>query len=98
MKMNELADQLQMLPDKILKLRKVLFVALVIVLYVFVALRVNVLSGAQPNQKAIASQESTIPPEPQIDQATVNKIKQLQNNSVSVQALFNEARQDPFQE
>lgn len=80
----------------LLRFRVVIFLAIVAVVYAFVVFRIHTLSDAQPNQSNIASQ--TTVPQPHIDQATVDKINQLQNNSVSVQALFNQARQNPFQE
>lgn len=75
-----------------------LFVLLVIVVYGYVSWRVYVLSNTTASQNPLSTTHSVMVNSPQIDQSTVNKIQQLQNNSVSVQALFNEARQNPFQE
>lgn len=97
MNSKELEGQLQALLGQILQFKKLLFVLLVVITYLFIAWRVDILSGAQPTEKAVASHQMTTAL-PEIDPATVNKIQQLQNNSVSVQALFNQARQDPFSE
>jgi hypothetical protein len=70
-----------------------LFVAL---LYGFVLLRINALSTAQPSSDAVSSQVQAAEI-PHIDQSVVNQLQSLQNNSVSVQALFNQARNNPFQ-
>jgi hypothetical protein len=94
--MSDLQNQLQTIQKNILHFRKSLFLLLVVLVYGFVIWRVNVLSTAQPSQSAIASQ--TTLPKPHIDETTINKIKQLQDNSVNVQALFNKTRQNPFQE
>jgi hypothetical protein len=57
------------------------------------------LSTAQPDPVAVttaeqAKQQTT----PHIDPAIVQKIKQLNDNSVSAHALFNQSRQNPFGE
>lgn len=78
------------------QLRVPLFIFTVMVLYIFVMWRVDVLVKAEPDQAQIDSQVSATR-SPKIDQATVDKVRQLQDNSVSVQALFDEARHNPFQ-
>lgn len=83
--------------NQLTQLRVPLFIFTVMVLYIFVAWRVNVLSNAEPTEAQISSKISETS-SPRIDQATVDKIRQLQDNSVNVQTLFNEARQNPFQE
>lgn len=90
-------EQLQELPGQIMRVRKPLFLLLVIIMYLFLVWKIDVLSNAQPTQKAVASHQTT-PTLPEIDSSTVNKIQQLQSDSVSVQALFNQARQNPFSE
>jgi hypothetical protein len=75
-----------------------LFVFLVFVaaVYGFVLLRINSLSHVQPTEQAVTSQvqASRVP---HIDAAVVKQLESLQDNSVSVQALFDEARSNPFQ-
>lgn len=70
-----------------------LFIAL---LYGFVLLRINSLSSLQPSEDAVSSQVKAAKL-PHIDQSVVTQLQSLQNNSVSVQALFNQARSNPFQ-
>lgn len=87
--------QLQQLTEQLMRLRVVLFLLLVALVYGFVIWRIDALKNAPPTPSAVDSKlQSTT----HIDQATINKIQQLQNNSVSVQTLFNQARQDPFHE
>lgn len=95
MKSDNLKIQLQKLSTQFMKLRVPLFLLLVVIVYAFVAWRISVLQNAQPNQTAVNAQ---VQASPQIDQATISKIQQLQNSSDNVQALFNQARQNPFQE
>jgi len=74
----------------------VIFLVFVAALYSFVLLRINSLSSAQPSAAAVSSQVKAAAV-PHIDQSVVNQLQSLQDNSVSVQALFNQARSDPFQ-
>lgn len=92
----EFTKQLQGIEKQLMQLRILIFLIAVVIVYAYMGLRIHILSDARPNQKAVASQSA--PAQPQIDEVTVSKIKQLQDNSVSVQALFNQARQSPFQE
>ena len=89
-------DQLKSILRQLLKLKIVLFVALVAAVYGYIILKIGALSSVQPSQSAISMQDTTN--YPHVDPVTVEKIEQLQNNSVSVQALFNQARQNPFSE
>ena len=75
----------------------VLFLAFVAVLYGFVLLRINSLTNAQPPSDSVSSKVQAAHV-PRIDPAVIKQLQSLQNNSVSVQALFDQARQNPFQE
>jgi hypothetical protein len=73
-----------------------LFVALVVILYGFLLFRINNLNSAQPSSAAIESKVEagkTL----RIDQKVVHQLQSLQDNSVSVKTLFNQARSNPFQ-
>lgn len=72
------------------------FVAFVVILYGFIAFKINTLGNAQPSPDAVNSQVQAAQL-PRIDQTVVNQLQSLQDNSVNVQALFNQARQNPFQ-
>jgi hypothetical protein len=74
----------------------IVFLVFVALLYGFVLLRINTLSSSQPSTNAVSSQVQAAQI-PHIDQSVVNQLQSLQNNSVSVQALFNQARSNPFQ-
>lgn len=99
MKSGALQTRFQQIGKQILHFRVPLFICLVLLVYAFIVMRVNALKNAQPSasQTAIATHNTTSAT-PHIDQATIQKIRQLQDNSVSLQALFNQARQNPFQE
>ena len=75
----------------------VLFLVFVAVLYGFVLLRINSLTNAQPASDTVSSQVQAAHV-PRIDPTVIKQLQSLQDNSVSVQALFDQARQNPFQE
>lgn len=64
-------------------------------LYSYILWRINVYSNTPPSQSEVSAQTTT---QPRIDPDTVKKIQNLQDNSVGVQSIFEQARQNPFQE
>lgn len=93
--LGDLSAQLSGFSRKVRAYRVFLFFLAVAALYGFIVWRINVFSGAPPS---ISEQTAQTTAQPHIDQATVDKIQSLQDNSVNVQALFDSARQNPFQE
>jgi hypothetical protein len=83
---------------RLLELRRYsvyLFLGLVVVLYGFLLYRINVLSQAQPSAVTVSSDSRS--QSLRIDQNVIKQLQSLQDNSVSVKALFNDARNNPFQ-
>src|SRR4051812_14676305 len=74
----------------------VIFIVFTVLVYGFVLMRINTLSNLQPTEDAVSSQAKAAPLL-SIDPAVINQIQALQDNSVSVQTLFNDARNNPFQ-
>lgn len=66
-------------------------------LYGGVMLRINTLNRQEPTEEAVAEKLQNTK-RPKIDQDTINKIKELEDNSAEVQSLFKDARNNPFQE
>jgi hypothetical protein len=73
------------------------FLVVVAAVYAFLLLRIHTLSNVPADQATLSTSTKTLAV-PRIDQATVHKIQELQDNNVNVQSLFNQARQNPFQE
>lgn len=73
------------------------FLLFVLAIYGFVLLRINTLSNTPPSDSAVINQTQNTGV-PRIDEHVLQQLKSLQDNSVSVQALFEEARNNPFQE
>ena len=73
----------------------VIFLVVVACLYGFVMFRINTLSSAEPSEEAVDSQVQASHV-PHIDPKVVKQLQSLQDHSVNVKALFDEARSNPF--
>ena len=79
------------------KYSPVLFLLLLAAVYGFVLFRASQLISAQPSDSDVSSQtQSAVTPH--VDPAAVDQLQALQDNSVSVKSLFDQARSNPFQE
>ena len=66
-------------------------------IYGFLIFRVNTLNSQEPANDDVTAKLKTVQ-RPKIDQSVIDKIQQLQDNSVEVRSLFNKARDNPFHE
>ncbi len=75
------------------------FIFLIVVagVYGYILLQINSLSNAQPSPEQVSAQSSPVRTA-HIDKTVVLQLQRLQDNSVNVQALFDTARNNPFQE
>jgi hypothetical protein len=97
MKSENTKAQLQQLGASILAHRIGLFILLLVIVYAFVGWRVYTLSTVPPDKTTLLSSKSATP-HPHIKQSTIRKVKNLQDNSTSVRALFSHSRENPFHE
>ncbi len=74
-----------------------LFVVSVLLIYSFLVFRISVLSDPEPDQAAVDNQINTVK-RLRVDQNSISRIKQLEDQNVGVQSLFEEARDNPFQD
>lgn len=93
--LSSIGPSLRTLSRRIGAYKAFIFFLAVAALYGFILWRINVFSNAPADQSEEQAQTTA---QPHIDPATVAKIKSLQDNSVSVQTLFDSARNNPFQE
>jgi len=90
-------DSLRVLLAKLHKYSVVLFLVFLVGIYGFLVWQIMSLDKAEPDQSAVSAKLKTAGV-PRIDPDVLNKIQQLQDNSVEVQTLFDQARSNPFQE
>lgn len=66
-------------------------------MYGYLLLKINSLTSAKPSDQAITEKLKTVQ-RPRVDEKAAEKMQQLEDQNVSVQTLFNDARQNPFAE
>lgn len=93
----EIPARLSDLLEPVKKYAVLLFIIVVAGVYGFLVFRINGMQSASPSSSS-DSQKSTVVATPRIDPNLVTQLQQLQDNSVSVKSLFDEARSNPFQE
>jgi hypothetical protein len=93
----ELVNKLLVNVQKLRRYSIVAFLVLLAALYGSILFRINNLSNAQPSSDAVSSQVQASRVL-RIDQSVVKQLQSLQDNSVSVKTLFDQARANPFQE
>jgi hypothetical protein len=76
--------------------RVALFIVFIGLAYGSLLFQVQAIYNSQPTQDAIAAQVKASQV-PKIDETAIKQLQSLQDNSVNVQTLFNEARSNPFQ-
>ena len=92
MKTDKLLKQLEPVIQIGRRYRALLFFIALSLVYGYVITRINALNNVTPPPSGVTVGSV------HIDQSVIGKIEDLQDNSVSVQALFDQARQNPFQE
>lgn len=72
-------------------------IILVLVCFLFLVFKINQLASAEPSpeSESTAAISTKIP---KIDPSAVKQIEDLEQNSPEVHSLFNQARNNPFQE
>src|SRR5690348_16241548 len=102
--MKKIKIDIKTLPTKILtklsqlsRYKTFIFVLGFLIIYGFLVVRINILSRREPTEDAISQKLQSVQ-RPKIDQTALNKIQALQDQNVQVQALFKQARDNPFSE
>lgn len=75
----------------------ILFFIVFIGIYGFLVYRINALSSASPSEDTVTEKLKTIQ-HPKVDQSSLDKIQQLQDQHIEVKSLFENARNNPFSE
>ncbi len=95
--LDSIKSKLRSLVKKSGKYAAFIFILVLLGMYSFLVLRINSLTSGEPSDEAVSEKLQTVS-RPKIDKAAVEKIQQLQDNSVQVQSLFQAARDNPFHE
>lgn len=65
--------------------------------YGFLTYRINALTEIEPTSEAISEKLKTVQ-RPKIDQQAIDKLRELEQENIEVQTLFQQARDNPFSE
>jgi|GEM_PF-263032 len=77
----------------------ILFFIFVACVYGFILMRITTLSSVQPTDSDISSTSpAKLTAIPSVNAKVVQQLQELQNNSTNVKALFDNSRQNPFNE
>lgn len=74
-----------------------IFIVSILLIFSFLVFRINMLTRIEPSDDAVSEKLQTVK-RPKIDQDSIDKLQALQDNSVEVQTLFQQARNNPFHE
>ncbi len=66
-------------------------------LYGYIIIRVSTLANTTPAETEVTQKVDAVP-HPKIDKETAKKIENLEDQNINVQAIFKEARENPFSE
>lgn len=95
--LKHLGPQLLAATQKLSRYVGMFFFLLVAGVYGFVLFRISTLNNIQPSGDDVSAQAAATSI-PKVDPKIVKQLETLKDNSVNVQTLFDEARQNPFQE
>lgn len=92
-----LIEKLKPIMASIKKHRVVIGIILVLSIYGWLVLQINLLNNIEPTEDAVTEKLRTVK-RPVINKQIVDKMQQLQDENIEVQTLFKQARENPFQE
>lgn len=67
------------------------------IVYGYIIMQISALTATEPNQAKVTEQLKTVP-RPKVDPKVAETIQGLESENINVQAIFNEARENPFSE
>jgi len=92
-----ITNKLTPLIEAIKRYHITIFIVGFVGVYMFLVVQINNLTNSEPDPAALATRLQTIKPL-HIDQDSINRILKLEGQNIQVQALFEKARNNPFNE
>lgn len=83
--------------EAISKHKATIFILFFLAIYIFLVYRINELINREPDPVTLSSQLQTIQ-RLRIDQASIDRLLELEEQNIEVKALFEQARDNPFNE
>lgn len=95
--LKDIPAKLNQLSNRLKKYNVFIAVIFVLLMYGFLINQIRLLSTSQPTRTEVDSRLNELQT-PRLDEEALSKIQQLQSENIEVKALFNQGRQNPFQE
>lgn len=95
--LKKVLDKLKPTVDFIKRYAVFMFVVLLMGLFGFLVFRINQYGQVEPSEDAVQEKLQAVQ-RPKVDQAALDKIQQLQDQNIQVHSLFDDARNNPFNE
>jgi len=93
----DLPEKIKFYAGKVGEYKLLVFIVFIVLIYGYSMYQINVFVTQQPSTNQVQTLSNPIA-SAHIDKSVVTQLQALQNNSVSVQTLFEQARTNPFQE
>jgi hypothetical protein len=77
--------------------RILIFILALLGIYTFLIIRIGKITQTEPSSASVDEKQKTVQ-RLKIDQVSVNKMLQLEDHNVEVKSLFEQARNNPFNE
>lgn len=90
-------QQLAPLGAVVFRYKKFIFAIGVLLAISFLVFRINQFTSVEPSQQQIDDRLQTVA-RPKLDPALLDRIQQLKDQNVEVQSLFDQSRDNPFNE
>lgn len=94
---SRLINNITPLAAKLKRYRMFLFIVTFLGIYAFLIIRIDSLTQSEPSIGELGQGPDTIK-RLRLDQDSVNKLKELEEQNIEVRALFQQARDNPFTE
>lgn len=95
--LNKVTTKIQPIMDTVRHHSVIIFVVFFFGVYTFLIVRINSLVNSEPGPATVTDRLQTVK-RVKIDQESIDRMLEMEEQNIDVQALFEQARQNPFNE
>ena len=96
MNIENITTKLVPIKNLLIRYKVVVFITFIVVLFGYVTMSISHFSNAEPTAQQIDDKKLSIKIV-KLDEKSIEKIKELQDKNISIESLFNNGRENPFQ-
>lgn len=97
MNINSIITRIQPVAAYIKRYRVIMFALFFLAMYTYLIVQINTLAQSEPDPAVVAENINTVK-RLKVDQSSINKILELEEQNIEVKSLFQDARDNPFTE